>query len=72
MVVEAELARLRSENARLLRLLKMTPEQAAPPGPGQATFLEAPPGLADDGSPPEAKGAFFREHRPRYFQFCIE
>lgn len=47
-VVVAELARLRAENARLLRLLTMTPEQAAPPGPGQAAFFEAPPGLVDD------------------------
>jgi superfamily II DNA or RNA helicase len=37
----------------------MTPEQAAPPGPGQAGFFEAPPGLVDDGSPPEAKVAFY-------------
>ncbi len=58
-VVEAELARLRAENARLLRLLKMTPEQAAPSAPGQAGFFEAPPGLVDDGSPPEVKVAFF-------------
>ena len=58
-VVEAELARLRTENARLLRLLKLTPEQAAPPGPGQAGFFEAAPGLVDDGSPPEVKVAFF-------------
>jgi hypothetical protein len=58
-VVEAELARLRAENARLLRLLKMTPEQAVAPGPGQAGFFEAPPGLVDDGSPPEVKVAFF-------------
>jgi superfamily II DNA or RNA helicase len=58
--VEAELARLRAENVRLLRLLKMTPEQAAPPGPGQAGFFEAPPGLVDDGSSPEAKVAFYR------------
>jgi hypothetical protein len=58
-VVEAELARLRAENARLLRLLKMTPEQAAPPGPGQAGLFEAPPGLVDDGSPPEVKVAFY-------------
>jgi hypothetical protein len=36
-VVEAELARLRVENARLLRLLKLTPQQAAPPGPAQAS-----------------------------------
>lgn len=53
------MARLRAENARLLRLLKMTPEQAAAPGPGQAGFFEAPPGLVDDGSPPEVKVAFF-------------
>jgi hypothetical protein len=58
-VVEAELARLRAENARLLRLLKMTPQQAAPPGPRQAGFFEAPPGLVDDGSPPEVKVAFY-------------
>jgi hypothetical protein len=58
-MVEAELARLRSENARLLRLLKMTPEQAASPGPGQAAFFEAPPGLVDDDSPPEMKVAFY-------------
>jgi hypothetical protein len=58
MAVEPELARLRTENARLLRLLKMTPEQAAPPGPGQAGFFEAPPGLVDHGPHPEAKVAF--------------
>ena len=58
-MVEAELARLRAENARLLRLLKMTPQQAAPPTPGQAAFFEALPGLVDDGSPPEVKVAFF-------------
>jgi hypothetical protein len=59
-VVEAELTRLRAENARLLRLLKMTPEQAAPSGPRQAGFFEAPLGLVDDGSSPEAKVAFYR------------
>jgi len=57
--VEAELARLRAENARLLRLLKLTPQQAAPPGPAQAAYFEAPPGLVDDRSPPEAKVAFY-------------
>ena len=59
MAVEAELARLRAENARLLRLLKLTPQQAAPPSPGQAAYFEAPPGLVHDGSPPDAKVAFF-------------
>jgi superfamily II DNA or RNA helicase len=57
--VEDELARLRAENARLLRLLNLTPQQAAPPGPAQAAYFEAPPGLVDDGSPPAAKVAFY-------------
>src|SRR5437588_4243088 len=57
--VAAELTRLRAENARLLRLLKLSPQQAAPPGPAQADFFAAPPGPVHDGSPPEAKVAFF-------------
>ena len=44
-MVEAELARLRAENARLLKLLNLTSRQAAPPGPSQAAFFEAPPGV---------------------------
>lgn len=32
---------LRSENARLLRLLELTPKQAAPPHPAQTGFFEA-------------------------------
>jgi hypothetical protein len=39
-----ELARLRAENARLLRLLKLTRQEAAPPGPWQSGLFEAPPG----------------------------
>ena len=57
--VETELARLRAENTRLLRLLKMTSKQAAPPGPAQAAFFDAHPGMVDDGSPPDVKVAFF-------------
>ena len=57
--VEAELAWLRAENARLLRLLKMTSKQAAPPGPAQAAFFDAPPGMVDDWSSPDVKVAFF-------------
>ena len=57
--VEAELARLRAENTRLLRLLKLTPQQAAPPHPAQVAYFEAPPGLVHDGSPPDAKVAFY-------------
>ena len=58
-MVDAELARLRAENARLLRLLKLTPQQAAPPGPAQAAYFEAPPGMVHDGSQPDAKVAFY-------------
>jgi superfamily II DNA or RNA helicase len=57
--VEAELARLRAENARLLKLLRLTPRQAAPPGPAQAAFFEAPPGVVHHRSPQDAKVAFF-------------
>jgi hypothetical protein len=57
--VEEELARLRAENARLLRLLKLTRREAAPPRPGQSGLFDAPPGLVHTGSPPEAKVALF-------------
>ena len=55
----AELASLRAENARLLRLLKLTRREAAPLGPAQGGFFEAPPGAVHVGSPPEVKVAFF-------------
>jgi hypothetical protein len=54
--VEAELARLRAENAKLL---KLTPQQAAPPGPAQAAYFEAAPGLVHHRSSQEVKVAFF-------------
>ena len=54
-----ELAKLRAENARLLRLLSLTRREAAPPGPAQAGFFEAPPGPVHAGSPLEAKVSFF-------------
>jgi hypothetical protein len=57
--VEAELARLRAENTRLLKLLSLTPQQAAPPGPSQAAYFEAPPGVVHHRSPQDAKVAFF-------------
>jgi len=47
--VAAELARLRAENARLLKMLELSPRQAAPPGPAQAGFFEAPPGARISG-----------------------
>lgn len=52
-------ARLQAENARLLRLLELTPEQAAPPGPVQTGVFDARPGPIDRRSPPEAKVDFF-------------
>jgi hypothetical protein len=57
--VEAELARLRTENARLLKLLRLTPHQAAPPGPAQVAYFEAPPGYVHHRSAEDAKVAFF-------------
>lgn len=57
--LRSQVAALRAENARLLRLLKLTPRQAAPPGPVQTGFFEAPPGPVHAGSPPEVKVAFF-------------
>ena len=59
MAVEAELTRLRAENARLLKLLRLTPQQAAPPGRAQGAFFEAAPGIVRHRSPQDAKVAFF-------------
>jgi superfamily II DNA or RNA helicase len=56
----AELARLRAENARLLKMLELSPRQAAPPAPAQAGFFDAPPGPVHKDSPNDAKVAFFR------------
>lgn len=57
--VVAELRRLQAENARLLRLLDLTPREASPPGPAQAGYFEAPPGPVHANSAPEEKVAFF-------------
>jgi superfamily II DNA or RNA helicase len=57
--VALELAWLRAENARLMRLLKLAPGEAAPPGPGQAGFFDAPPGLVHGGSAPQMKVGLF-------------
>ena len=57
-----ELARLRADNARLLRLLNLTRQEAALPGPWQSGLFDASPGLVHADSPPEAKVALFRAH----------
>jgi superfamily II DNA or RNA helicase len=54
-----QVARLGAENARLLRLLELTPQQARPPGPEQAGLFHTSPGAVHAGSPPAAKVAFF-------------
>ncbi|NMM24603.1 MAG: DEAD/DEAH box helicase family protein [Phycicoccus sp.] len=54
-----QIARLRSENARLLRLLELTPVQARPPGPTQTGIFDGAPAMVDVSSSPGAKVAFF-------------
>jgi hypothetical protein len=54
-----EVSRLRAENARLLRLLELSPQQARPPAPAQTAIFDAEPGAVHAGSPPEAKVAFY-------------
>ena len=51
---------LRNENARLLRLLELTPAQGRPPGATQTAMFDAAPGMVDATSPPAAKVTFFR------------
>lgn len=51
MAVEAELARLRAENTWLLKVLRLSPQQADPSAPGQAAFFEAPLGAVHHHSP---------------------
>ena len=64
--LEAELAAMRtqvallnSENARLLRLLELTRQQARPPGPAQTGIFDVAPGSVHAGSSRAAKVSFF-------------
>jgi superfamily II DNA or RNA helicase len=57
--MRAEVERLRAENARLLRLLELSPREATAPGPAQLGFFEARPGPVHAGSPAPQKVAFF-------------
>ncbi|WP_448619274.1 TOTE conflict system archaeo-eukaryotic primase domain-containing protein [Geodermatophilus sp. URMC 65] len=54
-----EVVRLRAENARLQRLLELTPQQALPPGPVQTGVFDGEPGPVHAGSPASAKVAFY-------------
>jgi superfamily II DNA or RNA helicase len=59
LALREETARLRAENARLLRLLELTPQQARPPGPVQTGVFDGEPGPVHAGSPAAAKVGFF-------------
>jgi hypothetical protein len=54
-----EVVRLRAENARLQRLLELTPQQARPPGPVQTGVFDGEPGPVHASSPASAKVAFY-------------
>jgi hypothetical protein len=58
--LEAELARLRVENVRLLRLLEMTPQQARLPEATQTGLFLERPGPVTASSPAGDKVRFFR------------
>ena len=55
-----QVRQLQAENARLLRLLELSPQQARPPGPAQAGFFDTAPGAVHAGSTPAEKVGFFR------------
>jgi hypothetical protein len=58
--LHGQVTQLRAENARLLRLLELTPQQARLPDPVQTGIFDAAPGAVHAGSPPAMKVAFFR------------
>jgi hypothetical protein len=57
--LQARITELQAENARLLKLLALTPQQARPPGPAQTGWYERNPGPVTDRSSPDQKVAFF-------------
>ena len=50
-----EVARLRAENARLLRLLELSPREARPPGPAQTGIFDARPARCTPAPPPRRR-----------------
>ena len=57
--LRSEVARLKAENRRLLRLIELTPRQARPPEPSQTAIFEAEPGAVRADSPAAAKVSFY-------------
>jgi superfamily II DNA or RNA helicase len=57
--LRSQVANLRTENARLLRLLELTSKQAQPPGPVQTGMFDGRPGAVDARSDPRLKVAFY-------------
>ena len=57
--LRALVERLRAENARLLRLLKLSPQEADTPGPVQSGWFDSVPGPVHAGSSAAEKVAFF-------------
>jgi superfamily II DNA or RNA helicase len=57
--LRVRVGRLQAENARLLRLLALSPVEARPPGPTQLGWFEAAPGPVCARSSAEEKVAFF-------------
>jgi hypothetical protein len=57
--LRAQVSQLRDENARLTRLLELSPADKAPAGPAQTGMFEAPPGMVHAGAAPGQKVAFF-------------
>ena len=57
--LRALVRQLQAENARLLRLLELSPREARPPGPAQLGWTHAPSGPVHAGSEPGEKVRFF-------------
>jgi superfamily II DNA or RNA helicase len=57
--LRGEVTQLRADNARLLRLLELTPQQSHPPGPEQTAIFDSAPGAVHAHSSAAAKVAFY-------------
>lgn len=57
--LRAQVATLRAENSRLLKLLELNPAESRPPEPVQTGMFDAAPGMVHARSSPEQKVAFY-------------